>query len=60
MPLSELSDMNPPRFDKAADIADLTYLNEASVVHNLRQRYAAGLIYVSDIRSNTGSHMCLY
>lgn len=39
--------MNPPRFDKAADIADLTYLNEASVVHNLRQRYAAGLIYVS-------------
>lgn len=38
--------MNPPRFDKASDIADLTYLNEASVVHNLRQRYATGLIYV--------------
>jgi hypothetical protein len=39
--------MNPPRFDKAPDIADLTYLNEASVVHNLRQRYTSGLIYVS-------------
>lgn len=39
--------MNPPRFDKAADIADLTYLNEASVVHNLRERYVSGMIYVS-------------
>lgn len=38
--------MNPPRFDKAADIADLTYLNEASVVHNLRIRYTSDLIYV--------------
>lgn len=38
--------MNPPRFDKAADIADLTYLNEASVVHNLRERYVSGMIYV--------------
>lgn len=45
----DLSDMNPPRFDKASDIADLTYLNEASVVHNLRQRYVAGLIYVGFI-----------
>lgn len=39
--------MNPPKFDKAEDIADLTFLNEASVVHNLRQRYFSGLIYVS-------------
>lgn len=46
MPAEQLSDMNPPRFDKAADIADLTYLNEASVVHNLRERYVSGMIYV--------------
>ncbi|CDZ97402.1 nonmuscle myosin heavy chain b [Phaffia rhodozyma] len=45
MPNTELSDMNPPRFDNASDIADLTYLNEASVVHNLRQRYSSGQIY---------------
>lgn len=39
--------MNPPKFDRVDDIADLTFLNEAGVVHNLRLRYAAGLIYVS-------------
>jgi len=37
--------MNPPKFDKVGDIADLTFLNEASVVHNLRQRFFSGLIY---------------
>ncbi len=40
--------MNPPKFDKVEDMADLTYLNEASVVHNLRLRYYSDLIYVSD------------
>lgn len=38
--------MNPPKFDRVDDIADLTYLNEASVVHNLRLRYLSGNIYV--------------
>ncbi|KAF9942315.1 hypothetical protein BGZ65_005099 [Modicella reniformis] len=37
--------MNPPKFDKVEDMADLTYLNEASVVHNLRLRYHSNLIY---------------
>lgn len=46
IPTDDLSKMNPPKFDKAEDIADLTFLNEASVVHNLRQRYFSGLIYV--------------
>ena len=45
VPTASLSEMNPPKFDKAADIADLTHLNEASVVHNLRQRYFSNLIY---------------
>ncbi|WFD34646.1 class II myosin [Malassezia cuniculi] len=45
LPTDVLSPMNPPKFEKAADIADLTYLNEASVVHNLRQRYYSSLIY---------------
>ena len=39
--------MNPPKFDRVDDIADLTFLNEASVVHNLRLRYGSGAIYVS-------------
>lgn len=46
VPLYALSKMNPPKFDRVDDIADLTYLNEASVVHNLRLRYGSGAIYV--------------
>ncbi|CAD6910753.1 unnamed protein product [Tilletia controversa] len=45
VPTFELNKMNPPKFEKVEDIADLTFLNEASVVHNLRQRYNSGLIY---------------
>jgi len=38
--------MNPPKFDKEEDMADLTCLNEASVLHNVKERYYSGLIYV--------------
>ncbi|RKP20185.1 hypothetical protein ROZALSC1DRAFT_12995 [Rozella allomycis CSF55] len=37
--------MNPPKFEKVEDMADLSYLNEASVLHNLKQRYFSSLIY---------------
>ncbi|KAI9844057.1 MAG: hypothetical protein M1838_002329 [Thelocarpon superellum] len=37
--------VNPAKFDKAGDMAELTHLNEASVVHNLRARYQSDLIY---------------
>ncbi|PHH65256.1 hypothetical protein CDD81_3115 [Ophiocordyceps australis] len=37
--------VNPAKFDKANDMAELTHLNEASVVHNLEMRYQADLIY---------------
>jgi myosin protein heavy chain len=46
VPLELLNKMNPPKFDRVDDMADLTYLNEASVVHNLRLRYEPGDIYV--------------
>lgn len=39
--------VNPPKYEKVEDMADLTYLNEAAVLHNLRQRYYMQLIYVS-------------
>ncbi|KAG6810596.1 hypothetical protein H0H92_011180 [Tricholoma furcatifolium] len=45
VPFEELFKMNPPKFDRVEDIADLTFLNEASVVHNLRLRYGSGAIY---------------
>ncbi|KAJ8318252.1 hypothetical protein KUTeg_003343 [Tegillarca granosa] len=37
--------MNPPKFNKVEDMAELTCLNEASVLHNLKDRYYSGLIY---------------
>lgn len=37
--------VNPAKFDKADDMAELTHLNEASVVNNLHMRYQADLIY---------------
>lgn len=43
----DVQKMNPPKFNKVEDMAALTCLNEASVLHNLRQRYFSGLIYVS-------------
>lgn len=42
---SALQRMNPPKFDKSEDMADLTYLNELSVLHNLKERYYSNLIY---------------
>jgi myosin heavy chain 9/10/11/14 len=42
----DVDKVNPPKFNLAEDMADLTYLNEASVIDNLRQRYENGLIYV--------------
>lgn len=42
-----LSQVNPPKYEKAEDMSNLTYLNDASVLHNLRQRYYHKLIYVS-------------
>lgn len=47
MDLNTTEQMNPPKFEKIEDMAGLTYLNEASVLHNLRQRYYSSLIYVS-------------
>ena len=47
VPKDDVQKMNPPKFDKVEDMAELTCLNEASVLHNLRDRYYSGLIYVS-------------
>lgn len=53
VPVHTLSSMNPPQFDGVEDIAELTHLNEASVVNNLRLRYGAGSIYVSSASFGT-------
>lgn len=47
MALNDIQEINPAKFEKTEDMANLTFLNEASVLHNLRQRYASMIIYVS-------------
>lgn len=42
-----VTQVNPPKYEKAEDMSNLTYLNDASVLHNLKQRYYHKLIYVS-------------
>merc|ERR1712154_361870 len=42
---SEIGQVNPRKFEKIEDMADLTYLNDASVFHNLDVRFKAKLIY---------------
>merc|ERR1712186_45573 len=41
----EIGQVNPPKFEKCEDMANLTYLNDASVFHNLDARFKAKLIY---------------
>jgi len=41
----ECDQVNPPKYEMCTDMSNLTFLNEGSVLHNLRARYKAGLIY---------------
>ncbi|CAG9830708.1 unnamed protein product [Diabrotica balteata] len=41
----QVTQVNPPKYEKAEDMSNLTYLNDASVLHNLKQRYYHKLIY---------------
>ncbi|CAG2228993.1 Myosin heavy chain, striated muscle,Myosin-7,Myosin-9,Myosin-H heavy chain,Myosin-11,Myosin-2,Myosin-3,Myosin-14,Myosin-16,Myosin-7B,Myosin-10,Unconventional myosin-VI,Myosin heavy chain, fast skeletal muscle,Myosin-1B,Myosin-2 heavy chain,Myosin heavy chain, muscle,Myosin-1,Myosin-6,Myosin-4,Myosin-15,Myosin-13,Myosin-8,Myosin heavy chain, skeletal muscle, adult [Mytilus edulis] len=41
----DLQQMNPPKYEMIEDMANMTFLNEASVLHNLRARYSNSLIY---------------
>uniref|UniRef100_A0AAV2M7K7 Myosin heavy chain n=1 Tax=Knipowitschia caucasica TaxID=637954 RepID=A0AAV2M7K7_KNICA len=41
----DIHPMNPPKFDKIEDMAMMTHLSEPSVLYNLKERYAAWMIY---------------
>lgn len=43
--------MNPPKFDHVEDMAELLYMHEPAVVHNLTQRYKQNDIYASILLS---------
>eukprot|EP00040_Diaphanoeca_grandis_P003989 m.26625 g.26625 ORF g.26625 m.26625 type:complete len:1353 (+) comp15482_c0_seq1:117-4175(+) len=42
---TDISKVNPPKFDQAENMADLPNLNEAAVLFNLQDRYASNLIH---------------
>merc|ERR1719443_2442796 len=42
---SQIGQVNPPKFEKCEDMANLTFLNDASVFWNLKVRFKAKLIY---------------
>merc|ERR1712227_161803 len=41
----QVGQVNPPKFEMCEDMANLTFLNDASVFYNLKVRYQAKLIY---------------
>ncbi|XP_056109827.1 myosin heavy chain, fast skeletal muscle-like [Rhinichthys klamathensis goyatoka] len=43
--VDEIHPMNPPKFDKIEDMAMMTHLSEPTVLYNLKERYAAWMIY---------------
>ncbi|NXH86365.1 MYH7 protein, partial [Edolisoma coerulescens] len=56
----EVQPMNPPKFDMIEDMAMLTHLNEASVLHNLKRRYSHWMIYVSPWHPWAGEWLPVY
>jgi len=45
LPKAEVLECNPPKFEKEEDMANLSVLNKACVLHNLRTRYKVLQIY---------------
>jgi len=45
LPKAEVLDCNPPKFEKEEDMSNLSILNRACVLHNLRTRYQVLQIY---------------
>ena len=43
--VDQVEPQNPPKYELLEDMANMTYLSEASVVHNLKERYMRFLIY---------------
>merc|ERR1712223_2335533 len=42
---AEVGQVNPPKFEECEDMANLTFLNDASVFYNLKVRFQSKLIY---------------
>lgn len=53
----QVGQVNPPKYEKCEDMSNLTYLNDASVLYNLKERYYHKLIYVSVRTANDGGRV---
>merc|ERR1719150_1232506 len=42
---AQVMQVNPPKMEKFEDVSNMTYLNEAAVLWNLKSRYVSKLIY---------------
>ncbi|KAK4289577.1 hypothetical protein Pmani_011730 [Petrolisthes manimaculis] len=42
---NQVNQVNPPKYEKCEDMSNLTYLNDPSVLYNLKSRYVNQLIY---------------
>merc|ERR1712115_565228 len=47
--VEEIGQVNPRKFERCEDMADLTYLNDASVFHNLDVRFKSKPIYTARV-----------
>merc|ERR1712042_251525 len=45
LPKAEVFECNPPKFEKEEDMSNLSILNKACILHNLRTRYQVLQIY---------------
>ena len=45
----QVQQVNPPKFERCEDMSNLTYLNEASVLHNLKARSGTRLSLPLDL-----------
>ena len=54
---AQVMQVNPPKMEKFDDVSNMTYLNEASVLWNLKSRYVAKLIYVRLKYNNSNDNL---
>ena len=50
---SQVMQVNPPKMEKFDDVSNMTYLNEAAVLWNLKARYVSKLIYTYSGKKST-------
>jgi hypothetical protein len=56
----QVTQVNPPKFDMCEDMSGLTYLNDASVLWNLKARYVEKLIYVRFVKMNLSMFLIIF